>query len=256
MRERERRCVSIRAVSCPRNFSPETSTITLEQDSHAPCQPPSYPIRIPPRRGHGGTAEKGVEGRYVPFITAGGKSARHRPYRNPDDSVRRLSTISFPAAGRTPRIPIATFRLSPSGSPEIRQLVSSPEKSMSKFRESDEGGERLKLRSTRGRLLRERSDRIPKVKSSLRCRGDSEGGLTFRPPFAPLRLRLSFRPTPFLCPSFSLSPWTNSLETVRRSCSVSATRFQPVETPFGKLSQSAVANSSPVAARPPPRSTP
>lgn len=195
MRERERRCVSIRAVSCPRNFSPETSTITLEQDSHAPCQPPSYPIRIPPRRGHGGTAEKGVEGRYVPFITAGGKSARHRPYRNPDDSVRRLSTISFPAAGRTPRIPIATFRLSPSGSPEIRQLVSSPEKSMSKFRESDEGGERLKLRSIYSGSAVKRtigSDSQSQVESAL------PRGFGGRPYFSsPLRPS----PTPALFPT-------------------------------------------------------
>ena len=41
---------------------------------------------------------------------------------------------------------------------------------------------------------------------------------------------------------------TNSLEAVGRSCSVSTTRFQPVETPPRKLSQSAVANSSPVTA--------
>lgn len=38
--------------------------------------------------------------RCVPFITDGEKSARHRPYPNSDDFVRRLSTISPLSARR------------------------------------------------------------------------------------------------------------------------------------------------------------
>lgn len=60
---------------------------------------PSPPHPTPPPR-HS-TRIHGLEDRRcVPFITGGEKSARHRPYPNSDDFVRRLSTISPLSARR------------------------------------------------------------------------------------------------------------------------------------------------------------